>query len=231
MTTSPAQAFADAAAAMVNQDDVADTLAKLMSSCADLTSADALGLLIRTAAGELEMLSATSHQAAELELYQLQHDCGPCLDSIRTGRPLSAVAPEDIVERWGAVGEAITTAGYQSVHTAPLRWHGETIGALNAFRKTLDQVSADEMLLFQAFADVATIVIVQTTELTVEQLSSRIDAALEGRTVIEQAKGVLAQYKGVDMATAYQLLRARGDEQNQTLTEVAARILQEAAQR
>jgi hypothetical protein len=139
-----------------------------LSSCADLTSADALGLLVRTAAGNLEMLSATSHQAAELELYQLQHDSGPCLDSIRTGRPLAAVA---------------------------------------------------------------TIVIVQTTELTVEQLSSRIDAALEGRTVIEQTEGVLAQYNGVDMATAYQVLRARADEQSLTLTDVAARILQEAAQR
>jgi transcriptional regulator with GAF, ATPase, and Fis domain len=231
MTTSPAQAFADAAAAMVNQDDVTDTLAKLLSSCADLTSTAALGLLVRTGTGDIEMLSATSHQAAELELYQLQHDSGPCLDSIRNGRQLSVVTPEDIVERWGAVGEVITAGGYQSVYAAPLRWHGETIGALNAFRKTVDQLSPDEMLLLQAFADVATVVIVQTTELTVEQLLTRIDAALEGRTVIEQAKGVLAQYQGVDMATAYQLLRARGDEQNQTLTEVAARILQEAAQR
>jgi AmiR/NasT family two-component response regulator len=33
------------------------------------------------------------------------------------------------------------------------------------------------------------------------------------------------------MATAYRLLQARADEKNLTLTKVAARLLQEAAQR
>jgi transcriptional regulator with GAF, ATPase, and Fis domain len=231
MTTSPAQAFADAAAAMVNQDDVTDTLANLLASCAELTSATALGLLVRTGSGELELLSATSHRTAELELYQVQQDTGPCVDVIHTGEPIEAVSPAEILDRWGAVGEAITAAGYESVYAAPLRWHGVTIGGLNSFRRSHAQVDREEGLLLQAFADVATIVVVQATDLTVRQVAGRIEAALEGRTVIEQAKGVLAYLNDVDMADAYQLLKAQAADHGVTLTVAAERIVQAAAQR
>jgi len=231
MTTSPAQAFADAAAAMVNQDDVTDTLANLLSDCAELTSAVALGLMVKTGSGALELLSATSHVTEELELYQLQERTGPCIEAVDSGEAVSAASPAEILDRWGAVGEAITSAGYESVYASPLRWHGVTIGALNCFRRTTEAVGHEEVLLWQAFADVATIVVVQATELTVRQVAGRIDAALEGRTVIEQAKGVLAHYNDVDMAAAYQLLKARAAENGVTLTVAAERIIQAAAQR
>ena len=134
---------------------------------------------------------ATSHRTAELELYQLQEDTGPCIEAVHSGEAVSAASPAEILDRWGAVGEAITAAGYESVYAAPLRWHGVIIGALNCFRRTTEAVGREEVLLWQAFADVATIVVVQATELTVRQLTGRIDTALEGRTVIEQAKGSL----------------------------------------
>jgi transcriptional regulator with GAF, ATPase, and Fis domain len=232
MTASTAsQAFADAAAAMVENQDVADTLAKLLDDCAELTAADAVGLLVKDHSGNLELLSATSHLATELELYQLQQDTGPCIEAARGGTALSERVDTAIIQRWDQVGEAIVAAGFHAVQAVPLRWHGQLLGAMNAFHadpETLDEASQQ---LTQAFADVATVVIVQSAELTVGQLDERIRTALAGRVVIEQAKGVLAQTAGIDAATAYRELVHRATTNNATLTETARQILHQAQQR
>lgn len=222
------QAFVDATAAMVQDRDVADTLAKLLHDCATSTGANAVGLLVSDERGDLDVLSATSHQATELEIYQLQLDAGPCIDAVRSGASVAAVTDGDIKDRWGVVGEAIVKAGFHAVQSVPLRWHGRIIGALNAFHRDPATVDEDTQVLLQAFADVATVVIVQSAELSSADLTERVRLALAGRTVIEQAKGVLAQTANVDMAAAYELLAARAAENGSSLTETAARIIEDA---
>lgn len=64
-------------------------------------------------------------------------------------------------------------------------------------------------------------VIIQTTALTSSELNERVQAALAGRTVIEQAKGVLAETTGADMATAYQHLVQRAQQTHASLTDAA----------
>ncbi|MEV8372290.1 GAF and ANTAR domain-containing protein [Kribbella sp. NPDC056861] len=224
------QALVDAAAAMVGQRDVAGTLSRLLDDCAKATAADAIGMLVKDDQSRLEVLSATSHQVTELELYQLQQDIGPCIDASRDGIALSVKGAEEIVSRWGEVGQAIVAAGFQAVHAVPLRWHGQLIGAMNAFHA--DPATAGQaQQLTQAFADIATVVIVQSTDLTASQLDERIGIALAGRTVIEQAKGVLAHTTGVDMATAYQRLTERAAANGSTLTETAGEIIRQAQRR
>jgi transcriptional regulator with GAF, ATPase, and Fis domain len=230
-STTASQAFVNAAAAMVQHHDVADTLARLLDDCAKFTAADAIGLLVKNDHDELELLSATSHQMAELELYQLQHDTGPCIDAVRDESALTVCSGDDITERWGSVGEAIVTAGFHAVHAVPLRWHGYIIGAMGSFHTDPSTVDEETQLLSQAFADIATVVIVQSTELTSSQLNERVSAALAGRTIIEQAKGVLAQTTGVDMATAYRLLAERAADNHASLTDTATHIIQQAQQR
>jgi transcriptional regulator with GAF, ATPase, and Fis domain len=229
--SSVTRAFVDATAAMVQDRDVADTLAKLLHDCATSTAANAVGLLVTDERGDLDVLSATSHQATELELYQLQLDVGPCIDAVRTGASVAAAADSDIKGRWGVVGEAILEAGFHAVQSVPLRWHGRIIGALNAFHRDPGTIDEDTEVLLQAFADVATVVIVQSAELSSADLAERIRRALAGRTVIEQAKGVLAQTAQVDMAAAYELLARRAAESGSSLSETAARIIQDAQTR
>jgi len=225
------QAFVDAAAAIVQQDDVADTLGRLLDDCARLTGAAAIGLLVKDSQGRLEILSATSHQAVELELYQLQHDTGPCVEVARDGSALSAHLDSELIARWTKVGEAIVVAGFHAVHAVPLRWHGQLIGAMNAFHTDPGTATEDSLQLTQAFADIATVVIIQPAAVTSVELGERVRLALAGRTVVEQAKGVLAETTGADMATAYQLLVRRAGQDHSTLTEAAIRIIQEAQHR
>jgi GAF domain-containing protein len=229
--TTASQAFVDAAAAIVQQDDVADILIRLLADCAGLTGAGAIGLLVKNAHGRLEILSATSHQAVELELYELQHDTGPCVDAARDGAALSVRSSDEVISRWGEVGEAIVAAGFHAVHAVPLRWHGRLIGAMNAFHADVMRVDDESLQLTQAFADIAAVVIVQPVVVSAGELDERVREVLEGRTVVEQAKGVLAESTGVDVAAAYRLLVERAEQNGSTLTETATAIIQEAQRR
>jgi GAF domain-containing protein len=226
MTTRTAtQALADATAALTRGSDITDVLDRLIRDSAEVLGAQAVGLLVLSGGGDLELLSATSHQVAELELYQIQQDTGPCVDAIRAGSAVSHSDPDDIRARWPGVGAAITGAGYQAVHAYPLRWHGHTLGAVNVFHRAAGPPAEDAGLLGQAFADIATVVIVQTADLSTRQITDRVQQVLQARTAIEQAKGVLSYTRNLDMASAYQLLRGLAADHHTTITATAADVI------
>jgi hypothetical protein len=225
------QAFADAAAALTSGRDVTDVLDRLVRDSADVLGAQAVGLLVLAPGGELELLSATSHQIAELELFQIQHDTGPCVDAIRGGSPVSDDSQDQIRARWPRIGAAIISAGYRSVHAYPLRWRGRTLGALNSFRTSGEPIDADAGLLGQALADIAAVVIVQIGDLTAEQITGHVQQVLQARTVVEQAKGVLAYIHNLDQAAAYDLLRRLAADRRATITDTATDVIAQVQNR
>jgi GAF domain-containing protein len=219
------QALADATAALTSGRDVTDVLDRLVRDSADVLGAQAVGLLVLAPGGDLELLTATSHQVAELELFQIQQDAGPCIEAIRGGSPISSDRHDDIRVRWPRIGAAIISAGYRTVHAYPLRWRGRTLGALNAFHASDSPADADAGLLGQALADIATAVIVQSADLSAEQVTERVQRALQARTIIEQAKGVLAYTRNLDTAAAYDLLRRLAADHDATITDIATGII------
>src|SRR4051794_21951466 len=94
------QALAQMLGALVREHETADVLAELVHDCAELLPADAAAILVINGGGNLELLSATSHRTSELEVYQAQHDSGPCVDTISSGGPVTAVGSEAITSRW-----------------------------------------------------------------------------------------------------------------------------------
>ena len=226
-----AQALADVASALVGEHEVTGLLARLVQDCAELVPADAAALLVRTGEGDFELLSATSHRAVELELYQAQHVAGPCVDATRSGHVVQAVGAAQIVERWEHVGRKIVDEGFLAVHAFPMHWRNHAIGGLNLFSATEQELSPSAQLLAQSFADLATLAIVQPLGLNDDELAQRITEALEGRVVIEQAKGVLAFQLSLDMAEAYGELLRRASANGSHLTQVARDVLRAAQQR
>ncbi len=223
------KALAQASAALVDDHDVAGFLASLLAGVQDVLSADASGILVADGHG-LEVLAASSHDAAELELHQAQFDEGPCVDAYATMSAVSACAATELVRRWPRTGSLMVAAGHESVHAAPLRWHGSALGALGIFRSSGTTFSPEEVVVAQAFADIATLLIVQTERVDLAESMHRIQSALATRVVIEQAKGVLAEQADVPMNRAYSLLLQRAEQSGHNLTDVARAIL-EGAQR
>lgn len=218
--------FVELADTLVADFDVIDFLHTLTERSVELLQADAAGLILVDLHGQLQVLASTTDQARVLELFELQNSEGPCLDCFRAGQPVVNVDLAEVEARWPRFQAATTAAGFRSVHALPLRLRGQVIGAMNLFCRNQSSLSDDDVSVGQALADVATIGLLQ--ERTVrhgEIVAEQLQAALNSRILIEQAKGVLAERTGVDVDEAFALLRAYARNNGSQLSAVAAAVI------
>ena len=82
------------------------------------------------------------------------------------------------------------------------------------------------MTAAQAFADIATIAILQHQAATDAQtINAQLTTALNSRVVIEQAKGIVAERATVPMDEAFALLRSHARNRNLRLDDVARSVI------
>jgi GAF domain-containing protein len=218
--------FVDLADTLVDEFDVIDLLHVLTSRCADLLGVDAAGVMLADSHGQLRLAASSSERARLLELFELQNDEGPCLDAFRTGLPVSYVDIGNGPAPWPTFAAHATAEGFSSVHALPMRLRHQTIGALNLFAHAPVQLPDDDVRVAQAFADIATIAILQERLVKErEVLAAQLQTALDSRVIIEQAKGVLAERLGFDMDTAFSTLRDAARRANRRLSDVAREVV------
>ncbi|MFL6167968.1 MAG: ANTAR domain-containing protein [Ornithinibacter sp.] len=227
-STSISAVLAGANAAMVGPDlDITGALAQLLTGVVAALPATAAAVLVDVD-DSLEVLAATSHRALDLEMHQAQTDEGPCLDALRGGEEVHEVGAEALARRWPATGPFIVESGYLSVQAMPLSWHGHTFGGLNIFRAQAEGFEHQQADC-RALADAVTLLIV-SAQVDHEHLATGLHAALEDRSVIEQAKGALAYTRSLDMAEAFDALVALADEEGLTLGVAARGVMARARQ-
>ena len=153
--------FVDLADTLVDEFDVIELLHVLAGRCVDLLGVDAAGVMLADSHGALRLAAASSERARLLELFELQNDEGPCLDSFRTGRQVSYVDVGNGPPPWPLFAARAKSEGISSVHALPMRLRRQIIGALNLFGHPPVQLPAQYIRVAQAFADIATIAILQ----------------------------------------------------------------------
>jgi len=214
--------FVELADTMVADFDVIDFLHLLTDRSVALLAASAAGVVLADPRGELRVAAASSEEAGLLELFQLQNDQGPCLECFRTGRPVTATDLASAAQRWPRFAQAAMQAGFASVEALPMRLRDQVIGALNLFRAEPDPLDPADLRIGQALADVATIGLLHERNVRRrETVAEQLQAALNSRVIIEQAKGKLAERLGLDMDHAFTMLREYARNTNQRLTDVA----------
>jgi GAF domain-containing protein len=221
------EAFVGLADTMIDDYDVIDLLDRLVGYSVELLTADAAGILLADAGGDLRVVASSNEQSDWMELMQLQADEGPCLECFRTGAPVSIGDLAEAVERWPQFVTAVEDRGaYRSVHALPMRLRGDAIGTLNLFHQRPGPLPAADLALGQALADVATIGILSERAIRRgEVVNEQLQFALNSRIIIEQAKGVLTQHGNLTMDAAFDRLRRYARHNGLKLGDVARQVV------
>jgi len=222
-----AEAFVELADTLVDDFDVVDFLHQVTVRCAQVLGVSAAGVLLTDQRGALRVVAASTEQTRLLELLQLQTDQGPCPECFHTGQPISVADLSGTTSRWPRFAAEARQIGFASVHALPMRLRTDVIGTLNLFDTQPGALDEDTIRLGQALADVATIGLLQARAVHHrETLAEQLQTALNSRIVIEQAKGVVAERRHLDMDQAFTLLRGTARASNRRLSELARAVVE-----
>ncbi|SFO08731.1 GAF domain-containing protein [Pseudonocardia ammonioxydans] len=221
-----AEVFVECADTLVAGFDLVEFLLRLCDRCVRLLEVDAVGLLLADPQGRLQVMAASTHEARQLELYQLQAGEGPCLECHRSGTMMLIDDVAEHVDRWPRFSPACRQAGFAAVHALPMRYGDRAIGAMNLLGRSPGRLGPDSARIAQALTDVATIGLLQHRErLGQATVIEQLQTALGSRVVIEQAKGIVVERFGLDPERAFRLLRGHARDHNHRLTELARAVV------
>jgi GAF domain-containing protein len=227
-----AQTFVELADTLVVGFDLMEFLQTLVERSVELLDVDAAGLLLADGRGALRLVAASTEQARVAELFQIQNDEGPCVDCFRSGQVVSIgdIGAGDMAKRWPRFAPAAYQMGFAGVHAIPMRLRDQVIGTLNLFRTAPDGLDQAAARAARALVDVATIGILQERAVRQQELvAEQLQAALQSRVMIEQAKGILAERHRVTPDQAFLILRRYARNHNLPLTGLAMGVIQGSA--
>jgi GAF domain-containing protein len=223
--------FVEVADTLVDEFDLIDFLHLLTDRAASLVDAAAVGIVLADPRGRLEFMAGSNENVKLLELFQLQNQEGPCLEAFRTAQPVINVDLGAAAGRWPKFAPQATALGFHAVHAFPLRLRHQVIGAMNVFGATKGGDFHDtDVAVMQALADVASIALIQERAIRRgEVLTEQLQGALNSRVIIEQAKGAVAQARGVSVDEAFTSIRSYARSNNRRLTDIAHAIVADPA--
>jgi ANTAR domain/GAF domain len=218
--------FVELADTLVTDFDVVELMTVLAHRCVELLGASDAGVVLADERGSLRSVASSHESARLLDVFEIQNQEGPCLDCYRTGEQVINVSLASPDSRWPKFGVEARRLGFTTVHALPMRLRGQVIGAVNIFASSSTALTPPEIEVGQALADVATVGLLQERSIREARLlNEQLQAALNSRIVIEQAKGMLAERRLIEMDAAFETLRSYARDTNQKLSDVAHAVV------
>lgn len=206
--------------------DAFDLLQTLASRTADLLSAYAAAVLLADQRGRLQLVASSSHDADVLSLEVLAARQGPCLDAFEEGRPLFNLAADEAERRWPDYVTFAARRGVSSSHALPLRVRTGVLGVVAVFFLDAGELSEEDQRIAEALGNVATIGLLQErTERQRELIAEQLQTVLGQRVVLEQAKGIIAEYFQCSIDEAFLRMRHHADLTGTSLSRVARAVV------
>ncbi|BCJ39280.1 transcriptional regulator [Actinocatenispora thailandica] len=217
-----ATTFVSLADALVADFDVLDFLAQLTERAVDLLAVDAASVILADGRGGRRPAAGSSERPELVELFAAQARQGPSAACVRVGTVVTSPELAADADRWPEFTDLAGRAGFRAAYAIPMRLRDDTIGALTLLSSTNGELTGDRQALGQGLADLATIGILQQRAISREEIIyEQLQATLHRRTVIEQAKGVLAESGDLEMHAAYLVLRGYARASGRRMSDVA----------
>lgn len=168
-------------------------------------------------------VAATSAGARDLDAVQYEGRCGPILEAIGTARDVRGVLPGD---RWPQLSAVAAAWGCHAVWSLPLTRSGSTTGALTVYAREGEPWTDPRSATTRLVAALAALELANAA--SAAQLAhgnATLEEALETRTVIGQAQGILMARESIGAADAFDILRRASQRTNRKLREIAAELV------
>ena len=226
---------------VLDSEDVEEFLTKLVTVAGHTLSAEddevLCGVTLLRARTKTTVAS-NSLEAQKMDEVQYEYDDGPCLRAAREGT-VQNVPDFDVEERFTEYSRAIADHGMRSALGVPIPLEGEGEGegegeataALNFYSPLVDAFNQDAIEAAEGFAAEVSaslrlaVRIAKLTESTADMRS-----AMESRTTIDLAVGVIMGQNRCSQDAAMSILKAASSTRNVKLREVAASVLRSLGQ-
>ena len=191
-----------------------------------LPGCDYAGLSL-VSGNEVTTAAATEELVGEVDAAQYSTGEGPCLQAIRDDEVfrIPSTASDERFQKFSPKAKA---AGVSSSLSLPLHVSGATIGALNLYSRTENGFDEDDETLAQALADQAAVILLngQVYDRSL-RLTEQLEEALETRTVIAKAIGILMHREMVTSDEAFAILKRTSQRGNIKLRTIAQAVVDE----
>lgn len=211
---------------ILNPYDLEELLHRLTRHAAALTGAQGAGIMLAgRGEGRLGFAAATDERVVEVEMTQDRIDAGPCRAAFMANE-VRVVADVRDAGRWFEYEQRAVELGLRSVLAVPMNAWGETIGVMDIYREEPGPWSPDDIEVAEIVTAMGSGYVLHANQLrTQHELAYQLQAALENRDVIGQAKGILMARHGIDAKTAFERLRTASQENNVKLRDIAHQLV------
>jgi GAF domain-containing protein len=163
--------------------------------------------------------------AARADEIQYAQGEGPCLEAMRTGTVVDA---PDLAadERWGNYRSYALAQGVRSVLSTPMGVDGQHFGALNLYstdKNAFNNGARAQAERWAQQASGAVGVALRLAERT--RHGQQLAEALDSRSIIDQAIGILMAQQRCSSGVAFEILRSASQGRNVKLRTIAADIV------
>jgi len=199
-------------------------------SVAAVDGADMVGITM-IVEGRQRTAVFTDDLAPEIDQAQYDSGAGPCVEAFESGeiREIESTVEEG---PWPEFRRAAADHGIYSTLSCPMTVNKQQVGAMNLYSRHQRAFGDQDRDVGVLFANQAAIVLANAQAYwDARQLSARLGEAMEARSIIEQAKGILMSSQGCDDAEAFDLLVKASQRENMKLRDVARRIVDETVAR
>lgn len=170
----------------------------------------------------------TGPLALKLDERQYELKNGPCLDASMTAAPLSI--PTMIAEqRWTAWAAYAAQIGLGSSLSIGLPIQEAVTGALNIYATKVDAFDEAAIAVAENFAAYAAVAVANAHLYdSTATLAQQMQAAMQHRAVIEQAKGIIIGDRRCGPDEAFAILARLSQDTNRKIRDVAAALVENA---
>ncbi len=211
--------------AVLGQQDLLSTLNHIAALSAQVVPGCDAASISTFEAGQPTAVAFSDDWAKELDEMQYIEREGPCLDASRTGN-VFRIREMTSESRWPAYVPRAAERGAQSMVSIPLQAEGRIFGAINLYARTPDAFTAEAVALAEILAAHAGVASqVAASFFRHRDLAEQMREAMQSRSVIDQALGVLMAQRKITADAAFTLIRESSQRLNVKLRILAQEVV------